>query len=345
MRTTAARAILTPPLDVALTGGISIVAILALILLPLPPLAQLGASSTLVLQAAINWPHFMGSYALLYSSRESVEKHRFAAIWIPLALVAYTGFAFATWKSQPFHVMALQWVGAIYLARHYTGQTWGMMASFAFVEGVSFTSLERRLIRSGLNLMMLWHMSWAAAGLSGVMALDFAPRLKELHGHATPVFILGAVAGAAGIAMLAIRLRKLPPIRILVPWLAMYLWYLLLALDSTAVLIAQLSHALQYLAFPIRVETNRAKGPLQQIGLRRLALWTACGFFVFAGLPGVFSSMYESAGGPNRLGTLLVVLVSSAVSIHHYFSDGVLYKLRNPDVRRAMFAHLPSASP
>src|SRR5262245_4004550 len=234
------RAILTRPLDLALTGGISIVAVLALVLLPLPPLGQLGASTTLMLQAAINWPHFMGSYALLYSSRESVEKHRFAAIWVPLALGVYTLFAFAMWRSQPVHNLAMQWIAAIYLARHYTGQTWGMMASFAFVEGVRFTTLERWLVRSGLNLMMVWHMSWAAAGLSKLMALEVAPTLQDIYARMLPVFVLAVIAGGVGLVLMAVRLRRVPPARILVPWLAMYLWYLLLAMDTSAVLIAQL---------------------------------------------------------------------------------------------------------
>jgi hypothetical protein len=30
------------------------------------------------------------------------------------------------------------------------------------------------------------------------------------------------------------------------------------------------------------------------------------------------------------------------VNIHHYFIDGCLYKLRNPEVRRDLFAHLKS---
>jgi hypothetical protein len=342
MNAAADRAILTRPLDLALSGGISIVAVVALLFLPLPPLGQLGAGATLILQAAINWPHFMGSYALLYSSRESVEKHRFAAIWVPLVLGAYTLFAFAAWKWQPVHVLVLQWVGAIYLARHYTGQTWGMMASFGFVEGVSFTATERWLIRAGLNLMMVWHMSWAAAGLSAAMSPDVAPTFQRIYLRVLPLIIVAAVVGAAGLVMVAVRLRRVPPARILVPWIAMYLWYALLAFDSSAVLIAQLSHALQYLAFPIRVETNRVQGSLPRIGLSRVALWIAFGFLVFAGLPGVFASVYKATGGHDQLGGLMVALVSSAVAIHHYFVDGVLYKLRNPDVRRAMFAHLPA---
>ena len=39
-----------------------------------------------------------------------------------------------------------------------------------------------------------------------------------------------------------------------------------------------------------------------------------------------------------RLGTT----VSAFLSLHHYITDGVLWKLRSPDVRRQLFAHLPA---
>ena len=37
---------------------------------------------------------------------------------------------------------------------------------------------------------------------------------------------------------------------------------------------------------------------------------------------------------------LIAVVLIYVVVIHHYFIDGALYKLRNPQVRRDLFAHL-----
>ena len=33
-------------------------------------------------------------------------------------------------------------------------------------------------------------------------------------------------------------------------------------------------------------------------------------------------------------------VIPAFLSIHHYFTDGVLWKLSNPQVRRELFAHL-----
>ena len=33
------------------------------------------------------------------------------------------------------------------------------------------------------------------------------------------------------------------------------------------------------------------------------------------------------------------------LNIHHYFTDGVMWKLRNPEVRQDLFGHLPAPVP
>jgi hypothetical protein len=37
------------------------------------------------------------------------------------------------------------------------------------------------------------------------------------------------------------------------------------------------------------------------------------------------------------------VLVLMFLNIHHYFTDGVMWKISNPEVRKALFAHVQRA--
>ena len=53
------------------------------------------------------------------------------------------------------------------------------------------------------------------------------------------------------------RTGQLPPARALVAWFAIFVWYAVMARDPKALFWIQIAHALQYLAFPIRVELNR----------------------------------------------------------------------------------------
>ena len=41
-------------------------------------------------------------------------------------------------------------------------------------------------------------------------------------------------------------------------------------------------------------------------------------------------------------GRVAPVLILSFINIHHYFTDQVAWKLRDPSVRRELFAHVPA---
>jgi hypothetical protein len=330
-------------LDAIAVGAASIVAVVALLVWGHPVGERLGAGATLALQSLINWPHFMAAYAVLYSSPESVRRYRAAALWVPAALAGYALFAVAVWTRQPIHATLIQWGAALYLGRHYTGQAWGMMASFAHVDGLRFSTGERRLIRGGLDLMMLWHMSWAAATISPLLSPAIAERCLWLYRHMMPVAVVSCALGAIGLAQMTRRIRRAPPARVLLPWLALYAWYLLLAIDPSAAIVVQLAHALQYLIFPLRIEVNRSPDEKQLIA-RRMLVWTVAGLALLAGGSGLFALFYRAAGGHSGVDGILTVVVSATVGVHHYFVDGTLYKLRNPDVRRDLFAHLGRAA-
>jgi len=49
--------------------------------------------------------------------------------------------------------------GRAAIARHYTGQVWGMMASYSHLAGRPFDTIERRLIRGSLRILLAWHVS------------------------------------------------------------------------------------------------------------------------------------------------------------------------------------------
>jgi hypothetical protein len=38
------------------------------------------------------------------------------------------------------------------------------------------------------------------------------------------------------------------------------------------------------------------------------------------------------------------VLILTFINVHHYFTDGVIWKISNPEVRRELFAHLAPAT-
>jgi hypothetical protein len=335
----ARRAMFTPTLDALLVGGASLVVLPMLVALATRPWKGNDHGALFVGGILLNWPHFMASYGVLYGQRDARRQHPLATLWVPAALALYCVTALAL--PSPLMGNALIVVGGLYLARHYTGQAWGMMASYAFVGGVRFEDGERRLVRLGLDLAMGWHLVWAAQQSIGLVSAAAVPAVQTAYARAWLLLAAGFVLSAAGVGLCARRLGRLPPARVLLPWLALFAWYVAMAIEPTALYVAQLAHAAQYLVFPARVEVNRA-GRSPRAALAWWALWTVVGLAVFEGFEPLFGlGLGLTAGGADAgLARNATGVVISAIAIHHYVIDGVLYKLRNPEVRRSLFSHL-----
>jgi hypothetical protein len=338
------RAIVAPWLDASTTGGLALVGLALLLLLPGGPVAAQARPTLFVLGIALNWPHFIASYRVLYSSRESVRRYRAASIYFPAAVALYAIFATLTWSTSPIHYHVIIFVGSVYLARHYTGQAWGMVATSGYVTGVRIEPRERRLIHGSFDLLAVWHASWAAAQTIRLVAPSLVGAAEALYASMIWIALAALVAGAAGFALMSRRLGRLAPARLMLPWAAIVVWYALLAKDPTALLVVQIAHALQYMIFPLRLQINRAGAAgtprAWSIAAWALGAWVLIGAAVFEGTGPLFKMFFRLGGGDGDLPSVVQTMAVSAIGIHHYFVDGALYKLRNPAVRRDLFAHL-----
>lgn len=232
----------------------------------------------------------------------------------------------------------------IYLAWHYNGQAWGMTASYCYMAGIRLHNSDRQLIRSGFRAMTAVHVCWVLMGNSRMFASpDTAENITSLV--VTLMVLSFAVTiplGILGFRRAARRSGRRIPLRVILPWMAVYFWYLLIFIHPYFFVLLQLFHALQYLSFPFRVEANRhaarTDGHPGATWKRLLLLYLgllAAGYLAFD-LPPVLEMMERLAIKPFEL----AALVASVINIHHYFADGAIWKISNPDVRRDLFSHL-----
>ena len=331
------------------TGGLALVGLAILLLVAGGPIAERARPALFALGIALNWPHFIASYRVLYASRDSALRYKTASIYFPAALALYALFAILTWSTHPLHYHVIIFVGSVYLARHYTGQAWGMVATSAYVTGLRMTNVERRLILGSFDLLAVWHATWAAAQTIRLVAPSLVGAAENLYAAMVWIALLALVVGAAGFVILSRRLGRVAPARLLLPWAAIFVWYALLAKDPSALLVVQIAHALQYLIFPLRLQINRARAAgatnAWSTAAWAFGAWLLIGAAVFEGTGPLFKMFFRFGGGDGDLPSVVQTMVISAIGIHHYFIDGALYKLRNPAVRRDLFAHLEPAEP
>ena len=337
---------LSPTLDLLCVGGLSLVVMVPLLLAGRTDLLLVSAGVQAWIGTAINMPHFMASYRLVYGSRAMIVKHKWASMYVPVILLAY--MAFALWQAQESQafVYIMITVASVYLAWHYTGQVWGMMAAYAALEGTSFDPVERRLVRTSLRILLAWHVAWFL-----YTQLRDPSGVTWIYQVVSAGTVVAFAVGGYGLFRFAQRTGHRPPTLSLVAWLSLFVWYAVMARDPKALFWVQIAHSIQYLAFPIRMELNGSvasrrttRTPFQIA--RHMAVYAAAllvvSILVSQIVPNALMGVVAGAFGeePGRAAPILILMF---INIHHYFTDGVLWKISNPEVRAQLFAHAQPA--
>lgn len=333
--------IISPVIDFLSVGGLSLLLMIPLMLSGRTDLVIVGAGAQAWLLTAINMPHFMASYRLVYGSRAMMRTHKWAAFYVPAIMIVYmlVAFVVAPWTETMGIIFVT--VSSVYLAWHYTGQVWGMMASFAYLDGHSFDKTERLLIRTSLRILLVWHLAWFL-----YTQLRDPSRVQGIYLAASAATVIAFVLGAVGLFKMRQRTGRKPPTLAIVAWLAIFTWYALMARDPKALFWVQIAHAIQYLAFPVRMEINQASQSKQNskfVVAMHLVLYAVLLLVVSVLVAQVVPRSLMGAVGrmfgeePAQAAPILILMF---INIHHYFTDGVLWKISNPEVRKQLFAHV-----
>jgi hypothetical protein len=340
----ATASMLSPTLDLLCVGGLSLLVFIPLLLSGRSDLVIIGAGAQAWLATLFNMPHFMASYRIVYRSKEMILRHKWASIYIPSLLLAYA--LVAIWEARFGGVLmiVILAVAGAYLAWHYTGQVWGMMASYAYLSGSAFDQSERLLIRTSLRILLAWHVTWFFYTYLRNPAV-----VRPVYFVISAGTVVALGLGATGLAKFRRRTGQLPPARALIAWLAIFVWYALLARDPKALFWVQIAHAVQYLAFPIRVEINRtaAQAPEPRVRRNQLVRHMAAyavillvvSYLLEQVVPLTAMSIVADAFGEEP-GRAAPILLLTFINIHHFFTDGVVWHISNPEVRKELFAHV-----
>ena len=307
---------------------------------PLPDVLNLAALLTLL----CNWPHFSATSYRLYSSLDNIRQYPMTALAIPLLLIAAV-IASLAWPDRV--APAFVHLFLLWSPYHYSGQSVGISLIYARRAGFNFGSIERRCL-SGFIF---------GSFLLSVARQEIRPGTYTFYGINYPslglppgmVAVLATLMWGCGIAFIsrigwiAFRARRLVPPIVLLPGIAQFVWFVPgIRLPSFSVFVP-FFHGLQYLLIAwamqlketmdrraIPPSTNYVKQETGRWGLLNLL----GGVVLFWGLPRACALI------TGRALMLVAPVMVAAVQIHHFFVDGVIWKLRHPTVGTPLLVNL-----
>lgn len=340
-----------PWIDGACAGGISIAAY-AFYRFHQTGYARIQVSDTaLALALYLGWglskPHLTATIYRLYQSEHTARRHFFSAVIFPFLLAGLAAAAFTYPASvAPLLVkLVLLWAPL-----HFSGQNFGLTLLYAKRAELGVSRAGRWLLLSFLHVSVL---AQYAESESYKGTMDFLGITYPLWGIPSWIgssakmaaFGMGAALVAASLAWMARNRRPIPWI-VAVPCVAHFLWMLAGAKLASFQILVPGFHALQFamVAWAAEIHQQAGENPLRTS--RRLFLWTRSARWAALNLGGsaaLFFLLPQALGSIGYDQAFCGAMILVMFQLHHYFVDGVLWKLRREGERSPLFTHYSRA--
>jgi len=329
--------------DHALVGGLSIVAFLALRALYVNDRTDAVFVASAVLVWIVNQPHFSATNYRLYGSRENIRQYPITALVIPFVVL---GGIVASCASPSSFAPLFAKLFLVWSPYHFSGQTLGVSMLYARRHGVRVDRVMRYALWGFVFGTFMYTTGRAEAGIGD----------QDYHGLAIPVLGIApwvvevirwymwscaAVLVACAVKW-SIDNRKLIAPIVLLPAVTQYVWFVEGVHWASFYEFVPMFHGLQYLLIAWSLQLHeklqvRSITPSWRYVRRETLRWglinVAGGAALFALLPLAFLPF----GVPFAFATAIVL---AGVQIHHFFVDGVIWKLRNPRVASPLMGNI-----
>jgi hypothetical protein len=340
------------PVDFMLIGGASIALYVVLKVSPhLASTASLGSLAATMVWAC-NYPHFASSSFRLYHSRVTSRQYPMTAWLIPLVMVAAVVGCYVSPNIVAPMFVKLYLLWSPY---HFSGQTVGITMIYARRSGYRIERWGRTALSWFVFTTFAVQSAWAelairshdVRSLTGARQSYFGVHFGVLGVPTWLPTVLTVVLWASlavfGLyVLLQLRSdRRFIPFIVLLPAASQFIWFYAPNVGEYAALVP-FFHSLQYLLIAWSVQLTVGLGERRRTpsvgyawseSLRWAAINVAAGVALFWGLPRLGSHMGRSLQFSNAV-------LLSAIQIHHFFVDGVIWRLREPSVRSPLSSSL-----
>jgi hypothetical protein len=329
--------------DHGLIGGVSLVTFALLSLFHSGARTPATWTTAAALAWVVNWPHFAATSYRLYQSKTRIRQYPIVALVVPLfvAIAALGSFAspggVAPWLVKLF---------LIWSPYHFSGQTLGITLIYARRAGFTVGRWERLAISGFIFSTFLVQVAASEAGRGVSQYYSVSVPLLGLPIWVVQILGVWMWACAAAVLFFAVRwsLRKRRPLPaiVLLPAVTQFVWFVLGAKVPSFNEFVPFFHSLQYLliAWIMQLKEkldSQELEPSRRFVLSESARW---GLVNFAGGVALFWLLPQIGAWAGFTLPFASAVLLATVQIHHFFVDGVIWKLKNPRVSSPLLVNL-----
>ena len=334
------------PIDALLIGGASLVLYAVFRLRPHLASSPSVASLAATLVWVCNYPHFASTNYRLYHSRSSIAQYPLTSFVTPLVMVAaVVGCYLSPNDIAPLFIkLYLLWS-----PYHFSGQTLGITMVYARRAGFVIDGWLRRCLTAFIFLTFAVQNAWAEVGLhvNPFYGIQYPTLGVPVWLPQTLTKLMWASL-AATIGMLMWKIANggpRVPLIVLLPAFTQYVWFVATPAGQFSYMVP-FFHSLQYLLIAWNVQlkeglAERKRDPSVRYVFSESSRWMAInivgGYALFWGLPHLGSHF----GKPLAFSTAVML---AAIQVHHFFVDGVIWRLRNPAARSPLSSSIRAVS-
>ncbi len=340
-----------PVVDIMIAGGgLSIIFFVFVVLLGYGPWGQkggerpdTGAWIAYYLAFVVNYPHFAATSFRLYQSYDRMMQFPKTSFLSPVVVVAGLCWAmvdpqFAQWYAKLF----ITWS-----SYHFCAQTKGIALLYSRRLGVEVDKLTRWLIVISAHTPFLYGTIGSETFESKFYSVPLIPWTTLLGFKLSPEAAVNVShlatglfwIGCAAFALLVIRiliLQNKVPIAALVPIVAQTLWFGPQGSHSAAFNeFVPFFHSFQYMLIAWIFQLKEESSGGNFLPAIQTVFWETAKWFILIIAGGVLLFEIWPRGlswrGYNLQHSL--ACVNAAIQIHHFFVDGVIWKIRDPRTR------------
>jgi len=319
-----------PWVDTLCVGGLSILAFAGAMMSPWGstsgPLPN-ALALALALQWIINWPHFSATSYRLLRSPENRREFPLTTYLIPVFVAAAVVVSLQSPQSvAPYFIKFFM----LWSPYHFTAQSLGICLLYSRRAGYAISTTERRALSMFLFGTFLVSTAQAETYLQSLSFVGIVyPSLGIPWQLVAVLKLLMYVGGLQFLLSASQRYLRGDRLPFIVPIVAVaqYVWFVVGIYAPSFYVFVPVFHALQYLliAWVMELKEHRSGRTTGQI----TAVWGIVNVLGGAGLFWALPRAVAFFGVSLDLATAVLI---AGIQIHHFFVDGVIWKLRNPRV-------------